>query len=45
MAKRILVAGGGRGLGRGVAMQLAKVGHQVTLTAAPKPREQPSSPS
>ncbi len=33
MPKRILVTGGGRGLGRGVAMELAKAGHHVTLTA------------
>lgn len=33
MPKRILVTGGGRGLGRGAAMQLAKAGHHVLLTA------------
>lgn len=33
MPKRILVTGGGRGLGRGAAVQLAKAGHHVLLTA------------
>lgn len=33
MPKRILVTGGGRGLGRAAAVQLAKSGHHVLLTA------------
>lgn len=33
MPKHILVTGGGRGLGRSVATQLANAGHHVTLTA------------
>ncbi len=33
MGKRILVTGGGRGLGKGVALALAKAGHSVMITA------------
>lgn len=33
MTKTVLVTGGGRGLGRGVASALAKAGHRVLLTA------------
>lgn len=33
MPKHILVTGGGRGLGRGTALELARAGHRVTLTA------------
>ncbi|MBL8923725.1 MAG: SDR family NAD(P)-dependent oxidoreductase [Myxococcaceae bacterium] len=33
MSKTVLVTGGGRGLGRGVAIALGKAGHEVLLTA------------
>jgi retinol dehydrogenase 12 len=37
MSKHILVTGAGRGLGRGVAIALAKAGHRVTCTVRSEP--------